>query len=140
MARICWWRSTGCFIYSVVIQVTSKKKSIAKVLLANWDIFLHENNRNYNSYSFSYKFAFILFVLSYKQQQESGFQQVGCLVTKSISVFCLWRVTLYFKVMPNSKDFSKGIFLHVIPVRIIVPWLTQYIYVCVCVCTYIYIC
>ena len=24
--------------------------------------------------------------------------------------------------MPNSIDFYKGIFLHVIPVRIIVPW------------------
>ena len=24
--------------------------------------------------------------------------------------------------MPNAKDFYKGIFLHVIPVRIIVPW------------------
>ena len=27
--------------------------------------------------------------------------------------------------MPNSIDFYKGIFLHVIPVRIIVPWLNQ---------------
>ena len=30
---------------------------------------------------------------------------------------------LYFKAMPNSIDFYKGIFLHVISVRIIVPWL-----------------
>ena len=28
---------------------------------------------------------------------------------------------LYFKAIPNSIDFYKGIFLHVIPVRIIVP-------------------
>ena len=27
------------------------------------------------------------------------------------------------KRMPNSKDFYNGIFLHVIPVRIIVPWI-----------------
>ena len=57
------------------------------------------------------------------EKQESGFQQVGGLVTRNISVFCLWRVALYFKVMPNSIDFYKGVFLHVIPVRIIVPWL-----------------
>ena len=30
-----------------------------KVLLAIWEIFLRENNRNYNSYRFSHKFAFI---------------------------------------------------------------------------------
>ena len=41
---------------------------------------------------------------------------------KNISVFCLQWVQLYFKVMPNSRDFYKGIFLHVVPVRIIVPW------------------
>ena len=28
---------------------------------------------------------------------------------------------LYFKAVPNSIDFYKGIFLHVIPVRITVP-------------------
>ena len=55
------------------------------------------------------------------QKQESGSQQVGGLVTKNISVFCLLRVAQYFKTMPNSIDFYKGIFLHVIPVRIIVP-------------------
>ena len=31
-------------------------------------------------------------------------------------------LVLYFKDMPNSIDFYKRIFLHVIPVRIIVPW------------------
>ena len=59
------------------------------------------------------------------QKQESGFQQGGGLVTGNISVFCLWRVALYFKAMPNSIKFYKGIFLHVIPVRIIVPWDNQ---------------
>ena len=56
------------------------------------------------------------------QKQESGFQQVGGLVTRNISIFCLERVVLYFKAMPNSVDFYKEILLHVIPVRIIVPW------------------
>ena len=51
-------------------------------------MFLHENNRNYNSYRFSNKSVFILF-LSFltNQKQESGFQQVGGLVTRYISVF-----------------------------------------------------
>ena len=45
---------------------------------------------NYNTYRFSYKFVFILF-LSFltNQKQESGFQQVGGLVMRNISVFCL---------------------------------------------------
>ena len=39
---------------------------------------------------FSYKFAFILF-LSFitNEKQESGFLQVGGLVTRNISAFCL---------------------------------------------------
>ena len=43
-----------------------------------------------NSYRFSYKFAFILF-LSFltNQKQESGFQQVGGLVTRNIPAFRL---------------------------------------------------
>ena len=63
---------------------------LLKVLLAIWEIFLHENNRNYNSYRFSYEFAFVLF-LSFlsNQKQESGFQQVSGLVTRNVSVFCL---------------------------------------------------
>ena len=56
------------------------------------------------------------------QNQESGFQKAGGLVRRNISVYCLQRVALYFKAMPNSIEFYKGIFLHVISVRIIVPW------------------
>ena len=82
--------SAGCFIYSYVIQVISAKALCSKVVLAIWEMFLHENNRNYNSYRFSYKLAFI-FRLSFltKQKQGSGFQQVGGLVTRNISYFCL---------------------------------------------------
>ena len=51
-------------------------------------MFLHENSRNYNSYTSSYKFIFILlFSFLANEKQESGFQQVGGLVTKNISVF-----------------------------------------------------
>ena len=102
-------------------MIIEKKNCAAKVLLAIWEIFLHENNRKYNSYRFSNKFAFILFLFS-KPKKESGFQQVGGLVTRNISVFCLKWVALYFKAIPNWIDFCKGTILHVIPVRIIVPW------------------
>ena len=67
-----------------------RKHCAAKVLLAIGEIFLHENSLNYNSYRCSYKFAFIFF-LSFltNEKQKSGFQQVGGLVTRDISVFCL---------------------------------------------------
>ena len=66
-----------------------KKHCVGKVLLAIWETFLDEYNRNYNSYTFSYKFAFILFFsFLTNQKQESGFQQVGGLLTRNISVFC----------------------------------------------------
>ena len=42
---------------------------------------------------------------------------------RNISVFFF---ALYFKAMPNSKDFYKGIFFHVIPVRIIFLWLSHF--------------
>ena len=105
-----------------MIQVISEKTLCSKGFTSNLRDILHQNNRNYNSYRFSYKFAFILF-LSFltNQKQESGFRQVGGLVTRNISAFCLYRVALYFKAMPNSIDFYKGIFLHVVPARIIVP-------------------
>ena len=40
---------------------------------------------------------------------------------QEIFAFCLYRVALYFKAVMNSIDFSKGIFSHVILIRIIVP-------------------
>ena len=68
---------------------------------------------------FIYKFAFIP-ILSFlrKQKQKSNFQQVVGLVARNISTFSVKRA------MPNSIDFYKGVFLHVILIRIIVPCLT----------------
>ena len=66
---------------------------------------------------------FLYFFLSFLtyHKQESGFQQIGGLVTRNICIFCLERVVLYFKAMPNSIEFFKEIFIYVIiPVRIIV--------------------
>ena len=62
------------------------------------------------------------------KKPESGAQQVGGLVTRNTSVFCLKGVALYFKAMPNSIDFYKGIFLHGIPVRVIVSWLNTWVF------------
>ena len=65
-------------------------------------MFLHENNCKYNSYKFDYKFAFIPFLPFLRnQKQESNFYQIGGVVTGNVSAFCLKRVTLYFKAMPN---------------------------------------
>ena len=67
---------------------------------------------------------FISLFLSFSrnQKQESNFQQVVGLLTKVFSVFCLQRVVLYFKDMPNSIYFCIGILLRFIPVRIIVTF------------------
>ena len=97
-----------------------KKHSPAKFLLAMKEISLHENNCNCNSYKVSYKFTFIPFLSFLRnQKQESNFKQVGGLVRRNISVFSLKRVALYFRAIPNSIDYYKGIFLHVIAVCII---------------------
>ena len=123
LARICWGRSTGCFIYSFVIQVISEKRLCSKVLLAVWETLLHEHNCHYAYYWFGYKFVFILFYsFLANQKQEFGFSQVGGLVTRNIYDFCLYWVAVYFKAMQDSIDFYKAIFLHAIPVRIMVPW------------------
>ena len=118
MARICWGHSAGWFIHSFGFKWSVKKHFVAKVLPAVWEIFLHEKNCNYNFYRFSYKFASILF-LSFltNQKQESSFQQVGGLVKRNISVFCLYWVALNFKAMLNStdlKEFSYMLFLFVL--------------------------
>ena len=79
-----------CFIYCFKSQVISEKHCVAKVLQWVWEILLYENKRNYNSYKFSWKFAFIPF-LSFRrnQKQESNFQQVEGLITRKIPCFCL---------------------------------------------------
>ena len=86
----------------------SKKTLCSKDFTSNLRNILHENNRSYNSCRFSYKFAFIPF-LSFlaNHTQESGFQQVGVIASRAL--------------LQSHAEFNKGIFIHVIPVRIIVP-------------------
>ena len=68
---------------------------------------------------FYMKIPFLLFLR--KQKQNSDFLEVGGLVTRNISAFCWQWIMLFFKAIPNSIDFYKGIFLNVILVQIIVP-------------------
>ena len=124
MARICWGRSTSFLVYNFVFQAISEKIMCCKDFTRKLRGLLCKNNPNFNSCKFIYKLNFISFLPLSRhrnQKQESNFQQVGCLVTRNSFDFCLYRVVLYFKVMLNSIDFYKRIFLHVIPVRIIVP-------------------
>ena len=53
-------------VLKVWFKQSVKKQCVAKVLLKIWEIFLHENNRNCNSYRFNYKFA-------YKQKTRISF-------------------------------------------------------------------
>ena len=128
-----WWENpcishmttlVNFFLWTLRFEWSVKKPCVAKVLLAIWEIFLHENNRDYNSY----KFAFVLFLFFLtNQRQKSGSQQIDGLVTKKylFFVFCLTESRSYFKTMSNLIDFYKGIFLQVIPVCIIIPWFRQ---------------
>ena len=57
-----WWGFAKGVLQAVLFTVfwfklSANKQCITKVLLAIWEIFLHENNCNYNSYKFSYKFV-----------------------------------------------------------------------------------
>ena len=109
MTRICWGRSTGCFIYSFVNQVICEKTLSSKGFTSNFKDILNENNLTIiptDLVTNSLWFLFLSFLTN--QKQESGFQQVGGLVTRNISVFCLLQVALYLKAMSNSIDFYKS--------------------------------
>ena len=84
-----------------MIQVISQKKRVAKVSPAIRETFLHEYNRNHNSYRFNYKFGLIHF-LSFitNQKQETGFQQVVGLVTRNTSFFA------YSESRSTSKSYQ----------------------------------
>ena len=62
-----------------------------------------------------------LFVLSYKPKTRILFSESWWSGNEKYFFFLFIASPLYLKAMPNSIDFYKGIFLHVIPVRIIVP-------------------
>ena len=47
--------------------------------------------------------------------------QIFSKLVVKIFVFCFKQVALFFKAMPNSIDFYKRIFLHLISVCVIVP-------------------
>ena len=72
------------FYYNFVIQVISEKALCSKGLLTVWEVFLYENNPNYNSYNLVTNLLLSSFLTN--QKQESGFQQVCGLVMRNISV------------------------------------------------------
>ena len=96
-----WILAKGLFFVFLKICPCGLKLSrqIGITCLLHFEVYFHvldnfyvncQNNRNYNSNKFSYKFAFIP-VLSFRSNKklESNFQQVGDLVARNISVFCL---------------------------------------------------
>ena len=111
-------------LYLQLFYSSDQRKNTSNYFAGNLRVtFIWKINQNYNSNRVINKFAFIL-LLSFltDQKQDSDFQQVGGLLTRNITDLCLERVLFYFKAMPNSADFYKWVFLHVIPIRIIVPW------------------
>ena len=73
LVRICWGRLQVVLFIILWFKWSVKKHCVAKVSLAIWETFFHENNRNYNLYRFSFKFAFIFFLFFLpNQKQESG--------------------------------------------------------------------
>ena len=102
---------SSCFNYS--FKWLLKRHCIAKNLLTTSKTFLYETNFNYTSYTFSYQSAFIpILSLRRNRKQESNFQKLSGLVTKTISVLT------YSESRRDSKDFYKGIFSHAFPVSI----------------------
>ena len=119
--RIFWVRSAGCFIYSFVVQVIIEKTLCNKGFTCSLRDILHENIRNYNSYRLVANSLLSLFLpFLTKQKKESGFQQVGGLVTKNISVFLFIKSRALLQSHAKFNKLFIGIFLHVTPVSIIV--------------------
>ena len=101
-----------------------KKGSVAKVLLANWEIILHENNRNQHSYRFITNLLLSSFVLSCKPKIRIRFSASWWSGTKRCFCFLL---IVSRALLQSHVEFNrlKGIFLHVTPVRILVSWCIQ---------------
>ena len=101
-----------------------KKRFVAKILEGNYGTFFCTKIiLTTIPTSLVTNLLLYFFVLSKKPKIRINVQWVGGLVIRNISLFCLLQVALYFKVMTNSIDFYKTIFLHVIPVCIIVSCL-----------------
>ena len=117
LARICFGRSKSCFLYSFVLQVTSEKTLCSK-------------QRFHNEFERDFYMKILVTIIPTNVVTNSllshvcpfveikNKMQVGDLVMRNISAFCLQRVALYFKGMPNSiglyKEFSHMLFLLVL--------------------------
>ena len=78
----------------------TEKHCTVKVLLTIWEIFLHINNCNYNSFNFNYKFSFILFFEKSKTRIKFSASWQSC---NKKYLFFVYSESLYFKAMPNSR-------------------------------------
>ena len=66
------------------------EKTVAKILQGILERFLYENNHKSNFCKCSYKFTYIpVLYFRRNETQEISSQQVGDLVTRNISIFCL---------------------------------------------------
>ena len=96
-----------------------KNHHVAKILQGIWERFLHENHRNYNSWNLvisSPLFLFCPFIeTKSKNQIDKSIQQES-----------------------NLIDVYKRIFLHIIPVHIIVPWYRERRYLKLSLCRTIF--
>ena len=112
LRRICCGNSGSYFIYDFVLQEISERP------LCNKDFESFYSKKivvNIIPVDFVKNWLFFpYFFFRTKQKLRSAFQEVGGLLKKYISVFCLQRVVLHFKGMSNSINFYKGIFLHFI--------------------------
>ena len=90
----------------------SKKTLYSKDCIIYLRVFLYENNFIYKIYKFSYKLTFSLFFPFLKTKiKNKFFWKLVVWQQKAFSFFCLQRVVLYYKGVPNLIDFYKGIFL-----------------------------
>ena len=119
------WRGFSEGILRVVLFIVLRlnwsvqKHCVAKVLLAIWEIFLHENSQNHNSYRFSYRFTFILF-LSFLTNQK--IRVLACWRSGNKKYFCFLFIARHtlFQSHAEFNRLYKRIFSNVISVHIIV--------------------
>ena len=97
-----------------------KQSFVAKVVLV-LDMFLHENNYNYDPYKFSYKSAFILFLSFLRTKKRTEVSPSWWPDYEKYFHFLFKMSCALLQIHVNSIPFYNGIFLHVIPVHIIVP-------------------
>ena len=124
LARIFWERLQVVLFTILWFKWSVKKHCLGQVLLATWEIFLHEKSRDSNSYRFSHKFFFyLLFIFSYKPITRIGVSASWWSGNEKYFCFLFIASRALLQSHAEFNRLYKIIFLDVIPVRIIVSWL-----------------